>query len=154
MSEFLRGVGCRSVAFAYRTIAIVSNTHRKQWAAPCRPEIAGAVMSDPRRKLATTTTGKAVAMCWQCDHPEAAKEDYFNELRQIICTHGWAVQCVEDARRPFDVRCGVGRARRPRAAVGVGGQSRRVAVAGRLGSRPQAATGPRRTECRRVAQNA
>ena len=40
-------------------------------------------------------------MCWQCDHPEASIHDYLRLLRKKITEHKWAVQHVEDERRPF-----------------------------------------------------
>jgi hypothetical protein len=46
-------------------------------------------------------------MCWQCDHPEATIDEYFDELRKTIHTHGWAVQCVEDDRRPYAYTIGL-----------------------------------------------
>jgi hypothetical protein len=75
--------------------------------------------------------------------------------------NSWPIRAEADqsgrrrmARCPSEVRRGIGWTRCTRAAVGVGGQSRPVAVAGRLGSRPPATTGPRRPGCRNVAQNA
>ena len=46
-------------------------------------------------------------MCWQCDHPNATPADYLTVLRGIIARHGWAVQYVEDARRPFAYTIGL-----------------------------------------------
>jgi hypothetical protein len=46
-------------------------------------------------------------MCWQCENPEATQEDYFDELRRMIRAHGWAVQCVEEDRRPFAYTIGL-----------------------------------------------
>ena len=40
-------------------------------------------------------------MCWQCDHPHATVDDYLDELRKTITKHKWAVQYVEDEKRPF-----------------------------------------------------
>jgi Domain of unknown function (DUF4262) len=40
-------------------------------------------------------------MCWECDHPGAARLDYLDHLRGMIVQHGWAVQGVErDRIRP------------------------------------------------------
>lgn len=46
-------------------------------------------------------------MCWQCDNPGGAIDEYFDELRAIILDHGWAVQCVEDDRRPYAYTIGL-----------------------------------------------
>lgn len=46
-------------------------------------------------------------MCWQCDHPNATTDDYLDELRATIRMHGWAVQGVEDDRRPFSYTIGL-----------------------------------------------
>lgn len=46
-------------------------------------------------------------MCWQCDNPHRSAEDYLAVLRAIISDHGWAVQFVEDARRPFAYTVGL-----------------------------------------------
>ncbi|MDX1882403.1 DUF4262 domain-containing protein [Mycolicibacterium sp. 120270] len=48
-------------------------------------------------------------MCWQCDHPEASFADYLRELRKTITKHKWAVQYVEDERRPFAYTIGLHR---------------------------------------------
>jgi hypothetical protein len=34
-------------------------------------------------------------MCWLCDHPDARWPDYLDYMRDLIDTHGWAVQAVE-----------------------------------------------------------
>jgi hypothetical protein len=54
---------------------------------------------------ASTTRGHA--MCWQCDHPQASPADYVRELRKTITKHKWAVQYVEDERRPFAYTIGL-----------------------------------------------
>lgn len=46
-------------------------------------------------------------MCWQCENPDATIEDYFDELGETIREHGWAVQFVEDDRRPFAYTIGL-----------------------------------------------
>jgi Domain of unknown function (DUF4262) len=46
-------------------------------------------------------------MCWQCDNPDRPIEEYFDELRETIRTHGWVVQFVEDDRRPFAYTIGL-----------------------------------------------
>ena len=46
-------------------------------------------------------------MCWQCDHPDSTVDDYFDELRAIIRTQGWAVQFVESDRTPYAYTIGL-----------------------------------------------
>jgi hypothetical protein len=46
-------------------------------------------------------------MCWQCDHPDKTPEDYLDLLREKILAKGWAVQYVEDDRRPFAYTIGL-----------------------------------------------
>jgi hypothetical protein len=46
-------------------------------------------------------------MCWQCDNPDGATDDYLDELREMISDHGWAVQYVEDDKRPFAYTIGL-----------------------------------------------
>jgi hypothetical protein len=46
-------------------------------------------------------------MCWQCDHPEKTLDDYLDLLREKIVAKGWAVQYVEDDRRPFAYTIGL-----------------------------------------------
>jgi hypothetical protein len=46
-------------------------------------------------------------MCWQCDHPGATLDDYLDHLRDTIRRHGWAVQYVEDDKRPFAYTVGL-----------------------------------------------
>ncbi|MBS1692717.1 MAG: DUF4262 domain-containing protein [Actinobacteria bacterium] len=46
-------------------------------------------------------------MCWICDHPEATDEDYLERLRQIVRSHGWAVQYIESDRTPFAYTVGL-----------------------------------------------
>jgi len=46
-------------------------------------------------------------MCWLCDHPDRTVDDYLAELRATISEHGWAVQFVEDADRPFAYTIGL-----------------------------------------------
>lgn len=48
-------------------------------------------------------------MCWKCDHPDATTEDYLAELRETMLRHGWAVQYVENERRPFAYTVGLTR---------------------------------------------
>ena len=48
-------------------------------------------------------------MCWQCDHPEATHADYLRKLRKTILKNRWAVQYVEDERRPFAYTIGLHR---------------------------------------------
>ncbi|MGW0162715.1 DUF4262 domain-containing protein [Mycobacterium sp. NPDC003323] len=45
-------------------------------------------------------------MCWQCDHPEATRQDYLDVLRHIAVKNGWAVQYVED-QPPFAYTIGL-----------------------------------------------
>ncbi|MGV0602946.1 DUF4262 domain-containing protein [Mycolicibacterium pulveris] len=46
-------------------------------------------------------------MCWRCDNPDRPIEDYLDELWAIIRDHGWAVQFVEDEKRPFAYTIGL-----------------------------------------------
>jgi uncharacterized protein DUF4262 len=46
-------------------------------------------------------------MCWLCDHPEATVYDYLRLLRKKILKYQWAVQYVEDERRPFAYTIGL-----------------------------------------------
>ena len=46
-------------------------------------------------------------MCWQCDHPDATIDDYLDTVRATIDENGWAVQYVEDDRRPFAYTIGL-----------------------------------------------
>lgn len=46
-------------------------------------------------------------MCWQCDHPGATTADYLRELRKTVLKHTWAVQYVEDDRKPFAYTIGL-----------------------------------------------
>lgn len=46
-------------------------------------------------------------MCWRCDNPDRPIEDYLEELWAIIRDHGWAVQFVEDEKRPFAYTIGL-----------------------------------------------
>lgn len=46
-------------------------------------------------------------MCWQCDNPHGTIDEYLDILRGIIADHGWAVQFVEDERRPFAYTIGL-----------------------------------------------
>ena len=46
-------------------------------------------------------------MCWQCDNPRATIDDYLDHLRMIIKFSGWAVQYVEDKKKPFAYTVGL-----------------------------------------------
>jgi hypothetical protein len=46
-------------------------------------------------------------MCWQCDHPEATRDDYYDLLQGEISRNGWAVQYVESDRRPYAYTVGL-----------------------------------------------
>jgi hypothetical protein len=46
-------------------------------------------------------------MCWQCDHPGATTADYLVELRKTIRKCKWAVQYVEDDKKPFAYTIGL-----------------------------------------------
>lgn len=46
-------------------------------------------------------------MCWQCDNPDATIDDYLDHLREIIRVHGWAIQFIEDDKRPFAYTVGL-----------------------------------------------
>lgn len=52
-------------------------------------------------------------MCWICDHPEATRQDYLDHLRETTLKQGWAVQYVEDDRRPFAYTIGLSEAGLP-----------------------------------------
>jgi hypothetical protein len=57
--------------------------------------------------MLTATTTKGAVMCWQCDHPEATRNDYLDVVREKILKNGWAVQYVESERRPFAYTIGL-----------------------------------------------
>jgi hypothetical protein len=46
-------------------------------------------------------------MCWQCDHPDKTAADYLDHVYGIVLRNGWAVQYVEDERRPFAYTVGL-----------------------------------------------
>jgi Domain of unknown function (DUF4262) len=46
-------------------------------------------------------------MCWKCDNPDRTVEEYFDELRETIRTHGWVVQYVESDRNPYAYTIGL-----------------------------------------------
>jgi len=46
-------------------------------------------------------------MCWQCDNPNGSTEEYLDEVRETVRVNGWAVQAVEDDRRPFAYTIGL-----------------------------------------------
>ncbi|MBS9533949.1 DUF4262 domain-containing protein [Mycobacterium sp. M1] len=46
-------------------------------------------------------------MCWKCDHPEATIEEWIDEIRAKKDRLGWAIQYVEDDRRPFAYTIGL-----------------------------------------------
>ena len=46
-------------------------------------------------------------MCWQCDNPNGTTDEYLDELRATIRVQGWAVQGVEDDRRPYAYTIGL-----------------------------------------------
>ena len=46
-------------------------------------------------------------MCWQCDHPNATIDEYFDELRTAIRKRGWVVQYVESDRTPYAYTIGL-----------------------------------------------
>src|SRR3712207_2960779 len=46
-------------------------------------------------------------MCWQCDHPNATIDDYFDLLRAKIRKCGWFVQYIEDDKTPFAYTIGL-----------------------------------------------
>jgi uncharacterized protein DUF4262 len=46
-------------------------------------------------------------MCWQCENPDKTMGDYLDALREMIATHGWAVQFVESDRNPFAYTIGL-----------------------------------------------
>jgi hypothetical protein len=46
-------------------------------------------------------------MCWQCDHPGATTADYLKVLQKTITKSKWAVQYVEDDKKPFAYTIGL-----------------------------------------------
>src|SRR5215469_3110123 len=58
-------------------------------------------------------------MCWLCDRPDAKWPDYLDYMRDIIDTHGWAVQAVERyrVRPPWAYTVGLTAASRPELVV-------------------------------------
>lgn len=46
-------------------------------------------------------------MCWKCDNPDGTQEQYLAMLAGTVRDHGWAVQYVEDDRRPFAYTVGL-----------------------------------------------
>jgi hypothetical protein len=47
-------------------------------------------------------------MCWKCENPDGAEEDYLDQLREMMRDHhGWQVQIVEHDRRPFAYTVGL-----------------------------------------------
>jgi hypothetical protein len=46
-------------------------------------------------------------MCWKCDHPESTIEEWLDAIRTTMAEHGWAVQFVEDDRRPYAYTVGL-----------------------------------------------
>lgn len=46
-------------------------------------------------------------MCWMCDHPEATVAEWLDEIDDTKARCGWAVQYVEDDRRPFAYTVGL-----------------------------------------------
>jgi hypothetical protein len=54
-------------------------------------------------------------MCWKCDHPESTIEEWLDAIRTTVAEHGWAVQFVEDDRRPYAYTVGLHEQGLPRA---------------------------------------
>ncbi|MCW2660934.1 MAG: hypothetical protein JWP83_2086 [Mycobacterium sp.] len=48
-------------------------------------------------------------MCWMCDHPGSAVDDYLDVIRGKIRGRGWTVQYVEDDRIPYAYTIGMTR---------------------------------------------
>jgi hypothetical protein len=46
-------------------------------------------------------------MCWKCDHPESTIEEWLEAIHTTMVEHGWAVQYVEDDRRPYAYTVGL-----------------------------------------------
>jgi hypothetical protein len=46
-------------------------------------------------------------MCWKCDHPDSTIEEWLEAIRTTMAEHGWAVQYVEDDRRPYAYTVGL-----------------------------------------------
>jgi Domain of unknown function (DUF4262) len=64
-------------------------------------------LSDPRGKLAATTTEGRAPCAGNATTPIGTTEDYFDEVRERIRTHGWMVQYVESNRTPFAYTIGL-----------------------------------------------
>jgi Domain of unknown function (DUF4262) len=64
-------------------------------------------LSDPRGKLAATTTEGRAPCAGNATTPIGTTEDYFDEVRERIRTHGWMVQYVECNRTPFAYTIGL-----------------------------------------------
>jgi hypothetical protein len=90
------------------------------------PFVRAEFLSDPSGMVVASATRKGPAMCWQCDHPGGTTDEYLDELYETIGEHGWAVQYVEDDRRPFAYTIGLSRLRLPELLV-TGVSSRRAA---------------------------
>jgi hypothetical protein len=58
-------------------------------------------------------------MCWLCDHPDAKWPDYLDYIREMVDTHGWAVQAVarDRLRPPWAYTVGLTAAGRPELVV-------------------------------------
>jgi hypothetical protein len=58
-------------------------------------------------------------MCWLCDHPNAKWPDYLDYMREMVDTHGWAVQAVarDRFRPPWAYTVGLTAAGRPELVV-------------------------------------
>ena len=54
-------------------------------------------------------------MCWECDHPEATRQDYLEHLRQLLERQRWVVQGVQRdrGRPPYAYTVGLPKQQRP-----------------------------------------
>ncbi|WP_243633060.1 DUF4262 domain-containing protein [Mycobacterium uberis] len=50
---------------------------------------------------------KGTTMCWICDCPGSAKDDYLDHLRATIRRRGWTVQYVKSDRVPYAYTVGL-----------------------------------------------
>ena len=46
-------------------------------------------------------------MCWKCDHPDSTDDEWLDAIHDVKARTGWAVQYVEDDRRPFAYTIGL-----------------------------------------------
>ncbi|MGW4096512.1 DUF4262 domain-containing protein [Mycobacterium sp. NPDC004974] len=85
----------------------------KSWVRRDRGTVTRSTVVVPRERCRWTgaqwllSTTEGAAMCWQCDNPNGTTDDYLDILRDIIKDHGWAVQFVENDKRPYAYTVGL-----------------------------------------------